>query len=309
MEGTWIFMFYCLDNDLLPQITHMGRNVTRPDWKHVQRACSDYVLYIVNDGKMFISENGREYVLERGDILLLEPDKSHTGFKEHFCDYYFIHFKPNVFTAFDCSEIKHIEKIITENRSEFYKCSTMSDELYKKTRLFIPKDIKIHDSNVLMELTTKADEAITSIYHMSQHCKLICSSKFIEMLAILSDYFSTERLNLRDDTVVKLSKKVEAVIELIHRDYSKKLTGEAISEKLNQNYDYLNRIFKKQIGITIFEYLNNIRIDKAKELLVRGNLKSSEIAESVGFCDEYRFCKVFKQKVGITPKKFSSLMT
>ncbi len=301
-------MFYCLDNDLLPQITHMGRNVTKTGWKHVQRVCGDYVLYLVNDGKMYISENGREYILERGDVLLLEPDKSHTGFKEHFCDYYFIHIRPQVFTVFDCSEINHIERIITENRSEFYKCSAMSDELYKKTKLFIPKDIKINDTNVFTELTTKADEAITSIYHMSQHCKLICSSKFIEILAILSDYFTAERLNLRDDTVVKLSKKVEEVIELIHREYPKRLTGEAISESLNQNYDYLNRIFKRQIGITIFEYLNNTRIDKAKELLVKGNLKSSEIAVSVGFCDEYRFCKVFKQKVGLSPKKYSKLM-
>lgn len=38
-----------------------------------------------------ISEDGKEYVLERGDMLLLEPDKNHIGFKEHFCDYYFIH--------------------------------------------------------------------------------------------------------------------------------------------------------------------------------------------------------------------------
>jgi AraC-like DNA-binding protein len=302
-------MFYCLDNELLPQITHMGRNMTKPDWKHVQRVSSDYILYLVNDGKMFINENGKDYILERGDMLLLEPDKSHIGFKEHFCDYYFIHFKPNVFTIFDCSEIDHIESIITENRSEFYKCSTLSDELYKKTKLFIPKDIRVSDSNTFNELTTKADEAITSIYHMSQHCKLICSSKFIEILAILSDYFSAERLNLRDETVVRLSKKVEEIIELIHQDYDKKLTGDTISGKLNQNYDYLNRIFKKQIGITIFEYLNNTRIDKAKELLVKGNLKSSEIAVSVGYCDEYRFCKVFKQKVGISPKKYSRLMT
>ena len=301
-------MFYCLDSDLLPQITHMGRNVTKPDWKHVQRVSSDYVLYLINDGKMYISENGNEYVLERGDLLLLEPNKSHIGFKEHFCDYYFIHCKPHVFTIFDCSEIDHIERIITENRSEFYKCSTMSDELYKKTKLFIPKDIRINDTNVFTDLTTKADEAITSIYNMSQHCKLICSCKFIEILTILSDYFTAERLNLRDDTVVKLSKKIEEVIELINREYFDKLTGEVISKKLNQNYDYLNRIFKKQIGITIFEYLGNIRIDKAKELLVRGNLKSSEIAVAVGFCDEYRFCKVFKQKVGISPKKYSRLM-
>lgn len=302
-------MFYCLDNDLLPQITHMGRNVTKPDWKHVQRVSGDYILYLVNDGKMYISENGKEYILEQGDMLLLEPDKSHIGFKEHFCDYYFIHCKPHVFTVFDCSEIDYIERIITENRSEFYKCSTMSDELYKKTKLFIPKDIRISDPNVFTELTTKADEAITSIHHMSQHCKLICSSKFIEILVILSDYFTAERLNLRGDTVVKLSKKVEEVIELINREYFDKLTGEAISERLNQNYDYLNRIFKKQIGITIFEYLGNTRIDKAKELLVRGNLKSSEIARAVGFCDEYRFCKVFKQKVGISPKKYSRMMT
>ena len=61
------------------------------------------------------------------------------------------------------------------------------------------------------------------------------------------------------------------------------------------SFDYLNRMFKKQTGITIFEYLNRIRINKAKELLLTGTMKSSEIAAAVGYCDEYHSVKHLKR--------------
>lgn len=300
-------MYFCLDNDLLPQITNMGRNITNSDWKHFQRLGTDYVMFLVNDGCMYIKENDFEYVLERGDMLLLEPNKNHWGFKENFCDYYYIHFRPSCFSVFDCSELNSIVSIITENRSEFYKCSSFGDELYKKTKLFIPKDIKINKASTFNELTTKADEALASVFKKSQHCKLICSSKFIEILTILSDYFTSEKLKLTDEAIAKSSRRVEAVIELINTHYPEKISGDFISSKLNLNFDYLNRIFKKQLGMTIFEYLSSTRIDRAKELLLRGNMKAYEIATAVGFSDEYSFSKVFKKAVGITPKKFTKM--
>ena len=67
---------------------------------------------------------------------------------------------------------------------------------------------------------------------------------------------------------------------------------------------YLSRIFKKETGYTINEYLIQVRIEKAKRLLHRKDLRVTDVADAVGFDDQSYFTKVFRRMVGTTPLKY-----
>lgn len=71
--------------------------------------------------------------------------------------------------------------------------------------------------------------------------------------------------------------------------------------------DYLNRLFRQSIGKTVFQYLSEIRIAHARELLATSSMKGSQISEKVGFSDESYFSKVFKRHTGISPLKYAKM--
>lgn len=299
-------MYFCLQTDNLPKVSYMSRNITPEHWTHLSRVTDEYILYIINSGTLYIKEGDYEYELHAGDILLLEPGYPHEGYKESSCDYYYIQFSENTFTTFDCSKFDTIESILLANKRLFYNCDPLSYEPYTQSKLFIPKDLCITDSSVLTRIDQYMQEALFAFNGQNEHFKLICSCKLIEILTILSSYFSEKVFHETNSrgTISGQMNKTRELLLLLRSSYGEKLTGDMISNKLNINFDYLNRVFKKQTGFTIFGYLNTIRINKAKELLLTGTMKSYEIAQMVGFNDEYHFSKAFKKSVGQTPTQF-----
>jgi len=74
------------------------------------------------------------------------------------------------------------------------------------------------------------------------------------------------------------------------------------------HYDYLRKLFKKEVGVTPLEYLTNLRIKKAETLLTAmwsNEYSMSEIAEMCGFDDALYFSRVFKKHNGISPTGFA----
>ncbi len=299
-------MYFCLNTDVLPKVSYMNRIVTPNNWCHPTRVADEYILYVVNQGSLYLKEDSTNYILHAGDMLLLEPGHTHTGFKESACDYHYIHFASNTFTTFDCSHIDSIEQILIENKHLYYKCNPFSYELYQQAKLFIPKDIHMKDTSVLQSITNKMEESIRSFERHDEYYKFVCSCKLIEILTELSNYFAEVTMqNTRySNGIISQNKKIQEILDFLHLEYNHKLTGDIISEHMNMNFDYLNRNFKKQIGLTIFEYLTIIRINKAKELLLNGAMKSYEIAAAIGFANEYHFSKAFKKTVGLSPNQY-----
>ncbi len=70
--------------------------------------------------------------------------------------------------------------------------------------------------------------------------------------------------------------------------------------------NYFRRIFRQETGVPPLEFMNNIRIDHAKELLIQKDDKTSfsEIALACGFSDVYYFSRLFKKNTGYTPKEY-----
>lgn len=103
---------------------------------------------------------------------------------------------------------------------------------------------------------------------------------------------------------------IDRILEFLEYNYSRReLTLGWISENLvYKNCDYLGRLFKEKVDCSFQSYLNNLRIEKAKELIKnRPGLKIYEIAEECGFPpDGQYFSTQFKKLTGQTPREFGN---
>jgi len=67
------------------------------------------------------------------------------------------------------------------------------------------------------------------------------------------------------------------------------------------------RLFKKTTGVSPWNYALQLKIDKAKELLLSTGRSVKEVAGEVGFDDPNYFCRIFRKKTGVPPSRFRSL--
>jgi len=112
------------------------------------------------------------------------------------------------------------------------------------------------------------------------------------------------RLNAPADRDVQDSARLESVLNELHRSFQRKLTVMEMAAKMNLSERQFNRIFKKNTGINMSEYLQNVRIQAAGQLLRTTDRKVSDIALSVGYQDLSYFHAIFRQKAGCTPRQY-----
>ncbi len=94
-------------------------------------------------------------------------------------------------------------------------------------------------------------------------------------------------------------------IKYLESNYSdSRLTNSVLADKCNISEVYFRKLFIQQYGITPRQYIIDIRINKAKQLLTDGILKINAISELCGFSNPYHFCRLFKEKTGLTPTNY-----
>ena len=77
-----------------------------------------------------------------------------------------------------------------------------------------------------------------------------------------------------------------------------------LAEEFHLNPQYISQLFKNEIGVGFLAYLTNIRMEKAKKLLLSTSFPIAEIAQKTGYGDYRVFTKVFKKAEGITPSQY-----
>ena len=111
----------------------------------------------------------------------------------------------------------------------------------------------------------------------------------------------------KDDAPVRragISKEVRFVLDEIENNYAS-FDLSAVASRLQLSRDYVRRLFFKEIGVSFSDYLTQIRIRKAKELLQTvGAYKVYEVCELVGYTDNVYFSKLFKKMTGMSPKEY-----
>ena len=95
-------------------------------------------------------------------------------------------------------------------------------------------------------------------------------------------------------------------IKYIEKEYQNpKLSNAELAEKCNISEVYFRKIFTETYKTTPKQFIVDIRINKAKQLLSDGFLNIGAVAEECGFSNQYHFCRLFKEKTGFTPTEYT----
>lgn len=131
-------------------------------------------------------------------------------------------------------------------------------------------------------------------YHEQKEYPRECADSLIKVLL-------AEITHGRSDSDGKLISEIK---EYIRVNIEEPLKATDIAIRYNYNEDYLNRLFKKRLGVGLKKYIDSARLDAIKSNLLMSNLSLTEIAFRYGF-DEYKYLlKFFKYHEGISPSKY-----
>lgn len=113
--------------------------------------------------------------------------------------------------------------------------------------------------------------------------------------------------NLAQDCLPTYSNCVTETIGLILGNLSAELRVDALAQKSYVSKSYLEKLFRKEVGVSVGQYIDDQLMRAAQEKLDRTNDSIARIGQSLGFNDPYYFSRRFKQLCGITPLRYRRL--
>lgn len=114
--------------------------------------------------------------------------------------------------------------------------------------------------------------------------------------------YTGKMLLLKKESII--SKPVILCMDYIYSHLNSRITIEELADYTNLSPSYLSRLFKKELGVAISNYISEKKIEKAQHLLKYSDYSFIEIANYLAFSSQSHFIQTFKKSVGLTPKKY-----
>jgi AraC-like DNA-binding protein len=121
----------------------------------------------------------------------------------------------------------------------------------------------------------------------------------LQMAALIQSRLQLQReQGGREESFIRQAKQQMA------NELERPLDMKALANQLGVSYPHFRRVFKTSTGLPPQQYLLNLRVNRAKQLMEEPDVKLSDVARRAGFEDPYYFSRVFKQKTGIPPSQW-----
>jgi two-component system response regulator YesN len=103
----------------------------------------------------------------------------------------------------------------------------------------------------------------------------------------------------------KYAKVLQDAVKFIYDNYdNEEISLNAVAANANISPNHFSTIFSQEMNQTFIDFLTSVRMEKAKELLRSSNLRTSEIANAVGYKDPHYFSYLFKKTQECTPREY-----
>ncbi|MDI6618481.1 MAG: AraC family transcriptional regulator [Clostridiales bacterium] len=270
-----------------------GHIQTIPDHTH------DYIqLWYVARGEFLHKFNNIEYKMTRGDMFVLPPFAVH---KVMPC-------KGEEVRIIGC---EFLPQFINEQFKNLYEDTDFFDFAYLRPFLVSEDKVRLK-INLTGDSLLKSEEILEEMLYeykvKDRYYEMLLKGDLLKLLTIvIREYYKDSKISEEKEILRKYKDAIIDSMLYIHSKYNEKIHLEDACKHSMMSKTYFCYIFKSLTGKTFNEYLSNLRITKAMELLLNTNMSIMEVCFEVGFNDETYFCKTFKKLVGVSPKQYKKL--
>lgn len=141
--------------------------------------------------------------------------------------------------------------------------------------------------------------------------KAYFGTKFSDAFMLKREIFGivfeiSDRFEIKDDEIKKYSEAIEGTMEYIKENLSARITPRELAERVFMSESGFSKRFKREVGVTVKKYIDNMLFFEAEKLMSSGNITLGRISERLGFCDQFYFSRRFKERYGETPSSYMS---
>lgn len=134
--------------------------------------------------------------------------------------------------------------------------------------------------------------------------EMMAMNSFEELKAWFSSKISTACRDIMNKREEKSNDSIQIAKDYIDSNFAKDISLDDVSRVVDISPYYFSKIFKEESGENFIEYLTNVRMEKAKDLLKNSNYSMKEICSMCGYQDPNYFSRTFKKNVGVTPTEY-----
>lgn len=251
-----------------------GRQVCHRPIPLVRKQFDNYILLYTNGGQGRLLYEGAAYTLNKGDFFFIDGNLLHEyACSDTYWEYYWVSFNGQNATQFYQQFWKMTEKAVASLPYE--------EEFIGMLRHIL--ELKAHED---------------------PHFDPRVSSMLYKTLTDLMILLESNRIQASLGTA---NERVADAISYIHDHFQETISLSDIAAHIYLDKYHLVRIFKAATAYTPYEYLLNLRIDKAKPLLLYTAEKVEDIAKMVGFSNTSCFISAFRRRERKTPLKYRSM--
>lgn len=253
----------------------------------------EYVqINYVHQGKVKHVINDHCYDIMKGDIFVVPPYVPHTLVEASQDDgiIYEFEFEPR-FINQNLGNLEYVKTFL-----DFAYIEPFLEENYlMKPRLNLSSKIQMEVEHIL-------NEAYQEYTQKNEGYELLLKALLMKLLVLVGREFNRNSSN--SDTYPLYTRHKEAImlaLDYINANYNKTLSLEDVAKRSMLSQSYFSYLFKIVTSKTFVEYVNDLRISQAMELLRTTNRRVIDICCEVGFNNVNYFNKLFRQQTGVTP--------
>ena len=152
-------------------------------------------------------------------------------------------------------------------------------ESFAFSGIFLPRYWHIKKVTDQIHIDELIKQAIAEDYSTFENHKILCACRIQEALIEIARCFATAERERTAGGFPESYYKVQKIQEWLNASYAADISGERLEEEFDGNFDYMNRIFKRVTGQTIFQYLTAVRMEHAKRLIAQTTMHTGVIGQ------------------------------